>query len=145
MKNRLTSVLLLILFLVVFTVLSRLFGGAGITLDFDEDALTAGGPKKFSVVVEYDSIDSLELVELDSAGTLISGGENRSCFWGTWENDAWGQYTLCAAKKADTAILNTTQDHEIIVFNYQNNDTTAEMFQMFTELLTHRTMPGAEA
>lgn len=145
MKNRNISLALLILFLAAFTILSRLFGGAGITLDFDQDALTIGGPKKFSIVVEYDSIDSLELVELTDAGTLISGGENRSYFWGTWENDTWGQYTLCAAKKVDTAILITTQDHELIVFDDYSNDTTAEMFQMFTELLTHRTIPEAAA
>lgn len=145
MKNKVIRFLLLLLVLAAFTVLSRFLGGANITLDFDEDALTIGGPKKLSVIVEYDRIAGLELVELADTGTLVSGGENRSYSWGTWENDTWGRYTLCAAKKADTAILITTQDGESLVFNYQDDDTTTSIFQMFTELLAHRVETEAAA
>lgn len=138
MKKRIISFLLLILFLAAFTVFSWFLGGAGITLDFGEDALTVSGPKKFSFSVDYDRIADLDLVELSDTGTLISGGENRSYSWGTWETGAWDRYTLCAAKKADTAILITTQEDELLVFSYQDDETTAAVFQMFTELLAHR-------
>lgn len=138
MKNRVLRFLLLLLFLAAFTALSLALGGSGITLDFDTDGLTVSGPKKFSFAVEYGRIAGLEQVELTDPGTLISGGENRSYTWGTWENDAWGQYTLCAAKKADAAIRITTRDGASLVFNYQDNDTTASIFQMFTELLAHQ-------
>lgn len=138
MKNRLKGFILLILFLAAFTLLAPRFGGIGTNVDFGADSLTVTGPKKFSFTVDYDQIASLELVELTDTGTMLSGGENRSYYWGSWENDAWGRYTLCAAKKADTAILVTTENNALLVFNYQGDDTTASMFQMFTELLAHR-------
>lgn len=138
MKNRARNFLFLLLFLVGFTILMHFLGGAGVTPNFDEDALTVNGPEKFSFTVEYDHIARLELVQLTDAGELISGGENRSYYWGVWENSAWGQYTLCASKKVDTAILVTTRDNERLIFNYQNNDVTSDILDMFTELLAHR-------
>ena len=138
MKNRLKGYILLILFLAAFTLLASQFGGIGMNVDFGEDSLTVTGPKKYSFTVDYDQIASLELVELTDAGTMISGGENRSYYWGSWENDTWGRYTLCAAKKTDTAILITMQNDALLVFNYQGDDTTVSISQMFTELLAHR-------
>lgn len=145
MRSRIKNYLLLILFLAAFTLLTWFLGGTGVTPDFGEDALRVSGPNKFSFTVDYDQIAALELVELTDAGTMLSGGENRSYYWGSWEHNAWGVYTLCAAKKADTAILITTRDDELLVFNYQDNDTTASIFQMFSELLAHRaeTVPSA--
>lgn len=138
MSTRAKNTIFLLLVLVVFTVGSWAMGGTGVTPDFGADALTVSGPKKFSFTVDYDQVADLELVELTDPGTLLSGGENRSYFWGSWENEAWGAYTLCASKKADTAIRLTTREGESLVFNYQDDDTTKSMLQMFTDLLAHR-------
>ena len=138
MSARAKNTIFMILVLVVFLVGTRIMGGTGITPDFGDDALTVNGPQKFSFTVDYDQITDLELVELTDPGTILSGGENRSYSWGSWENDAWGRYTLCAAKKIDTAIRLTTRDGEYLVFNYQDDDTTQSILQMFKELLAHR-------
>ena len=138
MSARAKNTIVLLLVLVVFTVGSWATGGTGVTPDFGADALTVSGPKKFSFTVDYDQIADLELVELATPGILLSGGENRSYFWGSWEHETWGPYTLCASKKADTAIRLTTREGEFLVFSYQDDDTTASMFQMFTDLLAHR-------
>ena len=138
MSTKAKNTIFLILVLVVFTVGAWTMGGTGVTPDFGADALTVSGPKKFSFTVDYDQVADLELVELTDPGTLLSGGENRSYFWGSWENEAWGAYTLCASQKIDTAIRLTTRDGESLVFNYQDDDTTKSMLQMFTDLLAHR-------
>ncbi|MGN1004472.1 MAG: PH domain-containing protein [Oscillospiraceae bacterium] len=139
MSAKAKNTIVLVLVLVVFLVLTSIFGGTGMNVDFGEDTLTVTGPKKYSFTVDYDQIASLELAELTEAGTMISGGGNRSYYWGSWENDAWGRYTLCAAKKTETVILITTREDERLAFNYQGSDTTASIFQMFNELLEHRT------
>ncbi|MGM9607181.1 MAG: PH domain-containing protein [Oscillospiraceae bacterium] len=139
MSGKAKNTIFLVLVLVVFTVGSWAVGGTSISPDFGDDALTFSGPQKFSFTVDYDQIADLELVELTDPGTMLSGGENRSYYWGSWENEAWGTYTLCAAKKIDTAILLTTRDGEYLVFNYQDGDTTQSMLQMFRDLLEHRT------
>lgn len=138
MSARVKNNLLVLLILAAFLLLTTIFGGTGINVDFGEDALTVSGPRKFSFTVDYDQIAALELVELPDPGTVLSGGENRSYFWGSREHEVWGPYTLCAAKKIDTAIRLTTRDGEYLVFNYQDEDTTASILQMFRELLAHR-------
>lgn len=138
MKRSTKNTLLLLLFLVAFTILSQLFGGTGVSPDFQEDALTVTGPEKYSFTVDYDRIAALELVELTDPGSPVSGEENRRYFWGVWENDAWGEYTVCAAKKIDAAILITTLDGERLAFNYTDDDTTSSILEMFTELLASR-------
>lgn len=138
MSLKAKNTIVLVLVLAVFLVLTSIFGGTGMNVDFGDDSLTVTGPQKYSFTVDYDQIAKMELVELTDAGTMLSGGENRSYYWGTWENGAWGSYTLCAAKKPDTALCLTTTGGEHLVFNYQDDDTTASILQMFQELLAHR-------
>lgn len=128
----------IVIVLVAFTLFSFLRGGSGISPDFQEDSLTIHGPNKFSITVQYDQIAHMELVELSDPGNMLSGGENRSCRWGTWERDDWGSYFLCALKKVDTAISITTLEGERVVFNYQDRDTTESILDMFHELLADR-------
>lgn len=145
MKKTTRNSLLFLLFLVVIAFGAQLLGWTGVAPNFDEDALTVTGPQKFSFTVDYDSITALELVELDGYGDLISGDENRTYVWGVRENDAWGRYTLCVAKKTAEAVLITTQEGEKFVFNYQGSKTTQGISEMFVELLAHRAEDTGES
>lgn len=133
-----SNILLVLVIVAVFTVFSLINGGTGIRLDFGDDTLTVKGPNRFSCSVSYDSIAALELVELVDPGAAVSGSENSGFRWGEWSSGAWGPYTLCAGKQADTAICVTTDEGQRLVFNYQNDETTARVFEMFSQLLAAR-------
>lgn len=139
MSGRLRNFLLLLAFLAAFTLLTLLRGDVSVTPKFEETGLTVVGPKQFSYTVPYDQVASIELVTLEDTGTMRSGDENRNFYWGSWENDAWGQYTLCASKKFNTAILVTTLDGSRLVFNYEGDDTTVSMLQLFSDILENQT------
>ncbi|MGN0967695.1 MAG: hypothetical protein ACI4O3_00380 [Oscillospiraceae bacterium] len=139
MNAKAKNTIFLVLVLAAFLVLTAVFGGTGMNVDFSDDSLTVSGPGKYSFTVDYDQIAKMELVELADPGTMLSGGENRSYYWGSWENEVWASYTLCASKKIDTALKITTRDGDLLVFNYQDDDTTASILEMFTQLLAHRT------
>lgn len=143
MNSKSNTFLNIIIFLAALFLLNMFRGSSVTTVSFDDDALILGAPKDFSVTIEYDQIDTLELVEQFDSGTAVSGSENRKYRWGEWENDTWGQYTLCTTKKVEAAICLTTLDGEIVVFNYEDHEVTTSMYQMFMELLAHRT--GTEA
>ncbi len=145
MSVRLKNFLILCAVLAAFTLLTMLRGDFSVTPRFEETGLTVIGPKRFSYTVPYDQIASVELVTLDDAGTMLSGGESRSFYWGSWENEAWGRYTLCASRKFDTAILVTARDGGRLVFNYEGEDTTVSMLQMFSDMLGSRAQPGDAA
>lgn len=131
---------ILIAAVIIFTLIR---GGSGMDMDFGDDTLVVSSPEEFSFSVDYDEISSTELVDFTDSGTMLSGGENSSYAWGVWENDAWGEYSMCVIKKLDTAILITTQDGERMVFNYESDDTTASLFQAFNEMLDNRASEGA--
>lgn len=137
MMQRTKNIVLVLVIVVAFTLLYSLLGGNTISLDFGEDSLTVAGPQKFEYVVPYSSISTLELTGLSDPGEPVTGGENRSCRWGGWRNDQWGDYVLCAAKKTETYLLITLRDETCIALNYQDDATTEELYKMFSELLAH--------
>lgn len=145
MNSKSNTFLNIIIFLAALFLLNMFRGSSVTSVNFDDDALILGAPKDFSLTIEYDQIDTLELVEQFDPGTAVSGSENRKYRWGEWENDTWGQYALCTTKKIDTAICLTTLDGKIVVFNYESHDSTVSMHQMFIELLAHRTNTEAAA
>lgn len=128
----------ILVFIVAFFLLSSLRGQTTVNVGFDEDSLTLTAPKEYSLVVDYDQVDTVELVDSFDPGSAVSGDENRGCRWGVWENSNWGQYTMTVSKKIDNAILLTKINGEKVVFNFENETSTASMHQMFTELLAHR-------
>lgn len=139
MKRTLKLFLYAIIFIAAFMAFTWFTGRNSVTIDFGEDALTLYAPKGHTISIEYDLIKSLELVEIpEDTGSILSGGENRRYSWGERENTAWGTYTLYISKKIDVAILITTYNDEIFVYNYESDQTTTSMIQMFTELLAHR-------
>ena len=139
MKKTLKTFLFAIVFVAFFMAFTRFTGRNTISIDFGENALTLYAPKDYTISMEYDRIQSLELVELpEDIGSTLSGDENRRYSWGERENATWGTYTLCVSKKIDVAILVTTYNNEIFIYNFESDDTTTSMLQMFTELLAHR-------
>lgn len=137
-NSKKVNYLISIIIIIAVLIIAQMRGDSNISLDFGDDSLTVRAPKEFSFSVAYDEISSIDLVEFNDPGNMLSGGENRNCSWGDWENEAWGQYTRGTSAKADTAILVTTTDNAHLVFSYEDDDTTASLIQGFNELLASR-------
>lgn len=129
-KNRILSIVIL----VAVTVLSLMSGKIGVDLDFGEETLTVS-VSGFEKEIPYAGITSLELAELPDTGTLLEGGDKRGLQYGTWENDTWGEYSLCITSKVSQALVLTMEDGSVFVLNYQDQDNTQALFEMFTDLL----------
>lgn len=121
-----------ILAVVVFYILSG--GSVGISLDFGEDALTISA-EKYDHTIVYDEIEKLELASLAEPGTLIEGADKRNLRYGRWENEAFGEYCQCVTPKVNECIVITTKSGGIYLVNYQDPESTAALYKMFTELL----------
>ena len=124
--------ILLILAMVLFYVFSG--GSVGISLDFGEDALTLSA-SNYDWLILYNQIETLELAKLPDTGMLVDGTQNRTLRCGTWKNDLWGDYTLCIDPRIDTCIVITMKNGGIYVLNYENSDSTGQLYQMFSNLL----------
>ena len=131
-KQKNLTLIILILALVLFYVFSG--GSVGISLDFGENELTLSA-SNYDWLIPYDEIESLELAELPDKGTLIEGIEKRTLCCGTWKNDTFGEYTLCADPRIENCIVIRMESGDVYVMNYENSDSTNQLHQMFTDLL----------
>lgn len=137
-NSKKVNYLLSIIIIIAVLIIALMRGNSNISPNFGDNSLTVYAPKEFSFSVTYDEISSIALVEFTDPGNMLSGGTNRNCSWGVWENEAWGQYVRCTVQKADTAILVTTVDNTHLIFSYEDDETTAALLQAFQELLISR-------
>lgn len=125
----------LVLLIPVLVLLYVIAGGSiGISLDFGEDSLSVGAGDR-DWMIPYVQIASLELQSLPEPGMALDATQKRTLCCGDFENDNWGRYTLCADPRISSCLVITLQSGEIFVLNYENADSTAQLHQMFTELL----------
>lgn len=138
MNGRYKNLIWLVVILAAFTIYSFASGGTSTYLSFEGDAITVTAPESYTHAVNYDDIADVSLVDEFDAGTAVSGSENRRYYWGTWENNVWGEYTLCASKKIDNALVITTTSGDHLVVNYESESTTASLLELVNELLASR-------
>ena len=131
-KQKNLALIVLILVLVLFYVFSG--GSVGISLNFGENELTLSA-SDFDWFIPYDEIESLELTDFPEPGTVIDGSEKRTLCCGTWENETFGEYTLCADPRIGNCIVIRRESGDVYVMNYENSDSTGQLHQMFTDLL----------
>lgn len=132
-NNKKNGIFLLIL--VAAVLIYSLSGNSiGIHLDFGEDALQVSA-SDMDWDLAYDQIASITLSDLPDVGSLAEGIDKKNLQCGVWENEIWGTYTLCISPKIDQCIVLTMQNGDVIVLNYESADSTANLHEMFTELL----------
>lgn len=138
MNGRYKNLIWLVVILAAFTIYSVVSGGTSTYLSFEGDTMTVTAPESYSYAVSFDDIAEVEVVDEFDAGTAVTGSENRSYYWGGWENDIWGEYTLCASKKISNALVVTCTDGSRLVVNYESESTTASLLGLVNELLAAR-------
>ena len=131
-KQKNLALIVLILALVLFYIFSG--GSVGISLDFGENELILSA-SSYDWRIPYGEIESLELTDLPELGTVINGSEKRTLCCGTWQNEAFGEYTLCANPRIGNCIIIRMKSGDVYVMNYENSDSTGQLHQMFTDLL----------
>lgn len=131
-KQKNLTFIILILAIVLFYTFSG--GSVGVSLDFGEEYLTLSAAD-YDWRIPYDQIKSLELTSLPDAGSLIDGIEKRTLRCGIWKNKIWDDYILCIDPRIDPCIIVTMTSGDIYVLNYENSDSTGQLYKMFLELL----------
>jgi hypothetical protein len=134
------NLICLVVILVGFTLFSLFSGGGTPTCAFGETALTLTGPDEGSVpvVINYEEIRSLSLTDDLDLGTFVDGANTTNCQFGTWENEQFGQYTLCALPSVKTYLVMDTEDG-IVVLNCESANTTSHLCEAIQGLLDEQT------
>ncbi len=136
MRTLLQTGELVVVVVVVLTLFSAFTGTSSATLNLQDDGISISASDDLTVEVAYADIESITLEALpDSFGTCVDGKEGRNYSYGVWQSDAWGDYIL-AAKTSLTQVIVIETEEQTVVFNYESDDVTAQLYEHFLEETT---------
>jgi hypothetical protein len=105
-----------------------------ISVAVKNDYLTLSYSSGDSFGIKLKDITSVsEKGDLD-LGKYVSGIETKKYKFGVWENDEFGEYSLCIYSNVEKYIIVKTSTN-IFVFNIESVDATDSFYQAFMELL----------
>ena len=86
---------------------------------------------RYQMLVDYEIIDSIELMPLADAGEKRSDDsyDDGIVRYGDWENDTWGAYSVCADVDVETCIVLHLNDGRTFVFNRKDPQETETIYQ----------------
>lgn len=133
------NVLIVAIIFVGVTAFSLFRGGKPMELAFNDDEMTITGPDgaPFVVTIPYQDIQSVSESGTLELGIQLEGLDTGRCRFGTWRNDAYGDYTLCASPRISSYIVLETADG-VVAFNYESADSTHHLYLAFVDLLRDR-------
>ena len=125
-KLRFENVLIFLGALAVILLLFFHFHPRTVTWTFDEEYIQLKGPfgSGAPVILYYDDIRSAEILDDFPVGEQVDGYAGKDVFFGTWENEEFGRYTLCIGLKCTDYIQITTEEG-IVVCNAADEEETA--------------------
>jgi len=134
MNTKKNIYILIFIFLAVATVFAIVYSSGSTVLDVGESSLTINGAGSTSYTIDYEDIQSVELVYSPDYGTSIDGGKKQMYAYGIWNNESWGEYSLYVNTNIDVCIV-ITEIEGVFVFNYINEQTTKDFYNSFLEYL----------
>ena len=135
MQPRLKRILLTLLIIALGIFFYGVFGRNTLLLSLDNDAVTLSGPESSGYSVPFSSIASMELREDFDPGEAVDGGVKNHIRYGLWQNSELGNYRLFVSDKIGPVILLRTADGEVLVYNYESEQTTRSHFESFLDFL----------
>jgi hypothetical protein len=126
--------ILILIILAVATVFAIVYSGDNTILDVGESSLTINGAESTSYTIDYEDIQSVELVYSPDYGTSIDGGKKQMYAYGIWNNESWGEYSLYVNTNIDVCIV-ITEINGVFIFNYINEQTTEDLYNSLLEYL----------
>jgi len=130
-----TGALILVM---VFVVAIRMQNAASVGIDFNDTQIVISGPSGTEPIsINYNDIQSITLLDNYNVGTKLSGVKNRRLYYGTFENDTYGTYSLCAVPSI-SSIIEIRTENDIVLFNYESNKVTTALSASMTEFVSEK-------
>ena len=133
------KIIMFFLSVLIIALFFFLRGDNSIVLELQENnAITLDGPQGTFVSIPYEDIQSITLLESFDRGECIDGGIKYKNAFGTWCCETYGEYTLMARTKVDDHIAITDTDGHTLVFNYESNEVTKNLYELILSLLAQQ-------
>lgn len=133
-QRKYTNMLVILVIMIVISIVSFLQGENAVGFDWTETRVQVTDPGGAVYAIAYEDITELELMEHPNYGNCITGGETVSWLYGSWENEIWGQYTLCSSTAPSLCIVMHTAE-QVYVLSYESNDITSALYDSICQFL----------
>ncbi|MCC8105580.1 MAG: hypothetical protein LIO99_06175 [Clostridiales bacterium] len=104
-----------------------IFESTTMAVEIEDEIFTITYQDEIVIQFSKDDIQSAELVTTFTMGDAVESISEKKYIVGTWENEDWGQYTLCIKQSVESYIVLITTDGAVCVFNYESVDSTEAM------------------
>ena len=114
---------------VVILILSRFMGServVGVTVE--SDGLSFETDSGYASQLKWDEIQSLELRESLSYGTLVEGVDGSREKSGIWNSEEFGEYELFSNAKLNRCIVCRRETGQVIAFNFESEESTKSLY-----------------
>ena len=132
----------MILFFVTALIIILFFymrGDYRIVLDLQkDDSITVSGPQETFFSVRYEDLETIALLDDFDRGECTDGGKKYNHSFGTWNCEIFGEYTLIAMSKVNKHIAITDKDGHTLVFNYESEEVTENLYGLILDLIEQR-------
>ena len=99
------------------------------------EAVIVQGPEGFTINVNYDDIENVELLETFDRGVSAGGVEEKDVVYGSFENELYGKYELFEIIGVRNHIVITTRDGKVYVMTRENNGDTETYYNALLETI----------
>lgn len=91
---------------------------------------------RYTMTVKYEQIAAATLEDLAEPGEKVEDGfDNDIVRTGTWQNDVWGKYWICADPDTSNCVVMELTDGRIFVFSSKNDEKTAQLHETLLSYL----------
>lgn len=105
-----------------------------VKVSFSDEAVKVTATK-YSMTIAYADIESVQLMAWpeDLGEKVTDGYDDDIVRYGTWKNEAWGEYTVCADPDTSKCIVVHINDGRTLVFSRKDDATTKEIYETLLE------------
>lgn len=137
-KGWMSTLFALIFFVIIFLIVRYTGFFKSISFTSNQEGLVFSGPAGDSLTVPYTDVESIEYISVPDYGTPTDqGGEKNHCRFGIWTSNSYNRYTAFTSTRiAPCALIRTGSG--IILFNYENEETTRQFVDIYSEYCRER-------
>ena len=139
------QILFLVVVVVAWTALSPrlLRGGTELRMDYLDVRIrleVTGAEEPYMSEIPYAVIQKVETAYTLDLGSMVTGVQNRSLWFGVWTNEAYGEYSLYVMPSLDTYCV-ITAENRVYVLNIQTKADTESFTVALRQLLEDKGFP----
>lgn len=118
----------LLMVAIVILILAIGYGSGSVAYEMDSVQLAVVGLDQAPIFVPYDTITDVELVETFRMDKTVDAADWDSGWCGTYENEDYGTFTLCAYSSPGLYIV-VKHNSGVLIFNAKNAGATRNAYE----------------